>query len=140
MDITADIQQAYMYLLVGNSCMESNNYERAIESFERAQTQMDHYRSPSLLLAISLVSFSMTVLHIKLTRRLHRYLDGALMISVSLFDGLSAKPCMQRVVRRKQATFFFKYWMLLVTKSICAKHSRSGFQVSSSYTSFSVVH
>lgn len=38
MDITADIQQAYVYLLVGNSCMESNNYGRAIESFERANS------------------------------------------------------------------------------------------------------
>ena len=48
--------QAYMYLLLGNSHMESNNFECAIQSFEDALAMMPYYVGPRLV-AISLVRF-----------------------------------------------------------------------------------
>ena len=44
-----------MYLLLGNSCMETRDYEGAIRSFERARAQMRTHSSRALLV-ISLVS------------------------------------------------------------------------------------
>ena len=52
-----------MYLLLGNSHMESSDYEGAIQSFEHAQAQMPHHAS-RLLLLVSLVSFVTVVLHL----------------------------------------------------------------------------
>ncbi|KAG8214862.1 hypothetical protein J3R82DRAFT_10029 [Butyriboletus roseoflavus] len=49
------VVQAYMYLLLGSSRMKSRNYEDAIQSFERARTQMRHHESRQLLV-ISLIS------------------------------------------------------------------------------------
>ena len=49
-----------MYLLLGNSHMESNDYKGAIHWFERAQAQMRYYAGPRLS-AISLVSFLPTI-------------------------------------------------------------------------------
>lgn len=51
-----------MYLLLGNSHMESHDYERAVQSFERARTQMKFYVGPPLF-SISLVSFLPTISH-----------------------------------------------------------------------------
>ena len=45
-----------MHLLVGNSRMESTDYEGAIKSFGHARAQMRHHTSRALLL-ISLVNF-----------------------------------------------------------------------------------
>jgi len=50
-----------MYLLLGNSHTERNDYEDAIQSFERARAQMRHHTSQPLF-AISLVGFLMGVL------------------------------------------------------------------------------
>ena len=50
-----------MYLLLGDSLMESGDYKGAIHSFERAQTQMRNYVGSSLS-AVSLVSFLTGVL------------------------------------------------------------------------------
>ena len=72
-----------MYLLLGNSHMDSSDYEGAIHLFERAQAQMRHYEDQSLL-AISLVSFLMV--HCNVSKSLtdsDRYPDGNLMISTS---------------------------------------------------------
>ena len=49
-------QQAYMYLLLGNSHIESGDYKGAMHLFERAQGQMRNYVGPRLF-AVSLVSF-----------------------------------------------------------------------------------
>ena len=48
-----------MYLLLGNSHMERSDYQRAVQSFEYARSQM-RYMDRSLLV-ISLVSFLMGV-------------------------------------------------------------------------------
>ena len=45
-----------MYLLLGNSQLESGDCEGATQSFQRAVAQLQHYRSGSLFV-ISLVSF-----------------------------------------------------------------------------------
>ena len=50
------LQQAYMYLLLGNLQMERSDYEGAIQSFEHARAQIRHNESRSLLV-VSLVSF-----------------------------------------------------------------------------------
>ena len=47
-----------MYLLVGNSRMESNDYEGAVESFGHARAQLRDHTSGSLSM-ISLVSVLM---------------------------------------------------------------------------------
>jgi lipopolysaccharide biosynthesis regulator YciM len=45
-----------MYLLLGNSRMESGDYKNAIQLFERARAQMRPYTS-RILSVVSLVSF-----------------------------------------------------------------------------------
>ena len=50
-----------MYLLLGNSHVESCDYEGAIRSFERAQGQMRFHRSPALSV-VSLVSALVAIL------------------------------------------------------------------------------
>ena len=50
-----------MYLLLGNSHLESGDYKGAIQSFQRGVAQVQHYRGGSLLV-ISLVSFLTGVL------------------------------------------------------------------------------
>ncbi|KAF8548910.1 hypothetical protein OG21DRAFT_1500722 [Imleria badia] len=47
--------QAYMYLLLGNSCMENGDYKAAIDLFERPRAQMRYYSEPGLF-TISLIS------------------------------------------------------------------------------------
>ena len=99
-----------MYFLLGNSHMESGEYERAIESFEHAQAQTRHHRSQSLLV-VSLVS-SLTALlqYIKMvTFFIIRYPVGNLMISISPFDRAFVKPYMQQVARRRPASLFSKW-------------------------------
>ena len=54
-------QQAYMYLLLGNSHMGCSNYESAIQSFEHARVQMRYYGGGPLLV-LSLVSTLVVVL------------------------------------------------------------------------------
>ena len=54
-------QQAYMYLLLGNSHMMRSDYEVAIQSFQHARARMRHSGGP-LLLVVSLVSFLIGVL------------------------------------------------------------------------------
>ena len=49
-----------MYLLLGDSRMESSDYKGAIHSFERAQSQMRHFAG-SRILTISLVSSLPTI-------------------------------------------------------------------------------
>jgi hypothetical protein len=50
-----------MHLLLGNSRMESRDYEGAIQLFERARAQMRPHMIPALSV-VSLVSFLMAVL------------------------------------------------------------------------------
>jgi hypothetical protein len=65
-----------MHLLLGNSQMESSDYERAIQSFERARAQTRHHRSQSLLV-VSLVSFITAILpHIKISNPRHYQISG----------------------------------------------------------------
>ena len=54
-------QQAYMYLLLGDSHMESGDYENAIHLFEAAKPQIRNYVEPQLF-TISLVSFLIRVM------------------------------------------------------------------------------
>ena len=49
-----------MYLLLGNSRMESRDYEGAIRLFERARAQMQPHPSQGLSV-VSLVSFLMAI-------------------------------------------------------------------------------
>ena len=51
-----------MYLLLGNSRMETGDYNGAIQSFERARAQMRPHPSRALLV-VSLVSSPMAILH-----------------------------------------------------------------------------
>ena len=63
-------QQAYMYLLLGNSHMGRSNYESAIQSFGRARAQMRCYGGGPLLV-LSLVSPLVAVLQrIEIAHRL----------------------------------------------------------------------
>jgi len=63
--------------------MENGDYEGAIQSFERARTQLRPDTSQALSL-ISLVSFLTAILqHIEWTAMFDRYLDGDLMILTS---------------------------------------------------------
>ena len=65
-----------MYLLVGDSHMESSDYEHAIESFERARAQTRHHMSQSLLV-VSLVCFLTTILqHIEIGHPLYYQISG----------------------------------------------------------------
>ena len=50
-----------MYLLIGNSYMESRDYESAIRPFERARAQMRPHASRTLAV-VSLVGFLMAIL------------------------------------------------------------------------------
>ncbi|KAF8551893.1 hypothetical protein OG21DRAFT_217664 [Imleria badia] len=52
---TGYVVQAYMYLRLGNSCMEKGDYEGAIQSFERGQSQMRYYAGDELS-TITLIS------------------------------------------------------------------------------------
>jgi len=54
--------QAYMHLLLGNSHMESGDYESAIRSFECARALMRPYSS-EVLSVISLVGLLMAIPH-----------------------------------------------------------------------------
>ncbi|KAF8555612.1 hypothetical protein OG21DRAFT_1483751 [Imleria badia] len=68
---------AYMYLLLGNPCMENGDYNGAIQSFERAQSQMRYYVGPELS-TISLVSgWKFDGLDIRIRQRLCEALDAA---------------------------------------------------------------
>ena len=59
-----------MYFLLGNSCMESGDYEGAIQLFERARVHT-RYRTGEGLSMISLVSCLMAILlHIETARNL----------------------------------------------------------------------
>jgi hypothetical protein len=59
-----------MYLLLGNSHMESSDYEGAIQSFEYARARMRHYGGQPLLV-VSLVSFLTGLLQcVEITHRL----------------------------------------------------------------------
>jgi hypothetical protein len=49
-------QQAYMYLLLGDSHMERSDYDHAIQSFKQARAQMRPYGGQPLLV-VSLVNF-----------------------------------------------------------------------------------
>ena len=61
-----------MYLLLGNSHMESSDYARAIQSFERARPQSQHLTNQSLLV-VSLVSFLTAILqHIQINHPLYQ--------------------------------------------------------------------
>ncbi|KAF8123581.1 hypothetical protein EV363DRAFT_1356177 [Boletus edulis] len=62
--------QGYMYLLLGDSQMESGDYERAIQSFERARAQMPHDIGQPLF-AISLVTgWKFDILDVMIQQRL----------------------------------------------------------------------
>ena len=49
-----------MHLLLGNSHMESRDYNSAVRSFKHAQAQMRPHTSPELL-ELALVSFISTI-------------------------------------------------------------------------------
>jgi hypothetical protein len=49
-----------MYLLLGNSPLESGDYNGAIQLFERARGATSYYTTPALSV-VSLVSFLMTI-------------------------------------------------------------------------------
>ncbi|KAN0087900.1 hypothetical protein V8E55_006521 [Tylopilus felleus] len=67
---TRDTIQAYMYLLLGNTHMESSNYESAIDLFERARAQVQHCQN-RLPLVVSLMSgWKFDNLHITIWQRL----------------------------------------------------------------------
>ena len=77
-------QQAYMYLLLGNSHMEHSDYEGAVRSLERAQAPVRNCVGPRLFV-ISLVSFPngyIATYRIEFTPDSDRYPDGILMISI----------------------------------------------------------
>ena len=64
-----------MYLLVGNSHMEHNNYEGAIQSFERARASLRHHTS-RLVSVVSLVSFLTAIIATYRASHLLRQISG----------------------------------------------------------------
>ncbi|KAN0097093.1 hypothetical protein V8E55_001539 [Tylopilus felleus] len=69
--------QAYIYLLLGRTHMESNDYESAINLFERARAQVQHCQN-RLPLVVSLMSgWKFDNLHITVRQRLCEALYGA---------------------------------------------------------------
>ena len=65
MTVAIDIstRHIYMYLLLGNSQIKCSDHQSAIQSFERAHTQLQHYGGRPLF-AISLVGFlAILVMH-----------------------------------------------------------------------------
>ena len=83
-----------MHLLLGNLYMENNDYEGAIQSFERARVQIrQHGDGP--LCVISLVSSPVVVLlNAETISGLDRCLDGSSMILTPQFNSAVAKPYM----------------------------------------------
>lgn len=72
-----------MHLSLGDLHVESSDYESAIQSFERARTQMRHHRSRPLLV-VSLVRFLTALSQLdEIAHCLDRYLDGFLMTLAS---------------------------------------------------------
>ncbi|KAN0087902.1 hypothetical protein V8E55_006523 [Tylopilus felleus] len=69
--------KAYMYLLLGNTHTESDNYESAIDLFERAHSQVRHCQN-RLPLVVSLMSgWKFDNFHITIWQRLCEALYGA---------------------------------------------------------------
>ena len=65
-----------MCLLLGNSYMEKSDYERAIQSFERARIQTRHLTNQSLLV-VSLVSFLTVILrHVEISHPPYYQMSG----------------------------------------------------------------
>ena len=95
-----------MYLLLGDSYMKSSDYERATQSFEHAQATLhNHTGWPPLV--VSLVNpVLLSRNKSKLVTILDRYPDGSLMALQLQFNGVFARPFMQRVVRRRPASLY----------------------------------
>ena len=64
-----------MHLLLGNSHMESRDYDTAVRSFERAQAQVRPHTSAELL-QLALVSFLPIIQHYTETDRYLRQISG----------------------------------------------------------------
>ena len=80
-----------MYLLLGNSQMERNDYEGAMHSFKCARDRMRPHTS-RLLLVISLVRFLTNVFTPKHITTFGRSPAGNLTDFTSLSDSVSVKP------------------------------------------------
>ena len=95
-----------MYLLLGNSRMESGDYKGAMQLFERARAQMQPHASQALSV-VSLVSFLTAILRrIEHLTIFGRYLDGTLTILTSPFDNVFVKLCMPPVASKRQASLY----------------------------------
>jgi len=89
-----------MCLLFGNSQLESDDSEGAIQSFERARVDM-RYGSSWPFLMVSLVSFFSDILQrTEIAPIYDRYPDGNLIISTSQFDSVCVRPCLERAAPR----------------------------------------
>ncbi|KAF8415520.1 hypothetical protein L210DRAFT_3585881, partial [Boletus edulis BED1] len=82
LDSMCYVVQAYMYTRLGNSQMQCNDYEGAIQSFERARAQMQ-YHTTRPLFVVSLVRYLISITATCLLAVSDRSLDGNLMISTS---------------------------------------------------------
>ena len=88
-----------MYLLLGNSHMETGDYKGAIQLFERARAQTRPHTSQALSV-VSLVSFLMAILHrIEHLAIFGRYLDGTLTISTGYGKYCRRRHLSDRVYR-----------------------------------------
>ncbi|KAF8548773.1 hypothetical protein OG21DRAFT_1489089 [Imleria badia] len=71
------VVQAYMYLLLGNSQMETSDYEGAIQSFEHALAKMRHQTSRPLFVVSLISGWKFDDLDIMIRRRLCEALYAA---------------------------------------------------------------
>lgn len=95
-----------MYLLLGNSHMETGDYESAIQSFEHARTHMRH-RTSRTLFVVSLVSvLTGKVQCIESLNVSDRSPDGSLIILESRFNSVCVKPCMHQAAPRMRSSVF----------------------------------
>ena len=95
-----------MYLLRGNSHMESGDYECAIQSFKYARAQLGNRtsRPPLVVSLVNLVALPCNAT--EWVTMFDRFPDGGLMILQSRSNRVFARPSMQRVARWKQASLF----------------------------------
>ncbi|KAF8124042.1 hypothetical protein EV363DRAFT_1178499 [Boletus edulis] len=61
---------AYMYLLLGNSCIECSDYEGAIESFEHTRAHMQPYGSQQLLMISLIIGWQFADVDMTIKQRL----------------------------------------------------------------------
>ncbi|KAF8555025.1 TPR-like protein [Imleria badia] len=87
------VVQASMYLLLGNSQMETSDYEGAIQSFERGRAQMRHHTSRTLIVVSLISGWKFDNLGITIRQRLcdALYISGRTKAAVECFHRMKSE-------------------------------------------------